>query len=42
MSQEQMKAEAVSNALNSMHTSGMDVINNIGSSNTRYEHMYKH
>lgn len=40
--QEQMKTQMVSNMLNTMHMSRMSVINNVGSSNTKYEHVYKH
>ena len=39
--QEQMKSQMVSNTLNSTHASQMGGINNIGSSNTRYEYVYK-
>jgi hypothetical protein len=39
--QEQMRSQMASNTLNSTHVSQMGGINNIGSSNTRYEYVYK-
>lgn len=40
--QEQMKTQMISNMMNPMHMSRMQEINNIGSSNTRYEYVYKY